>query len=89
LAWTKISWGGPGGFGFYIPSVQFRLSFVNRQTRIIQGIVLVIRTVVGDAAYHFLWIVAAGEGTFGICPIVLGLALVVAGHRPWAFLVVA
>src|ERR1700733_3043204 len=37
---------------------------------------------VGNAEYYYFGVVAAGEGTFRVGPIVLGLALLVAGCCP-------
>jgi hypothetical protein len=67
LARGQISWVGPVGFGFYIPSIriQFFLSFVNRQTRIVSGVGLVIRPVVGYALDNDFGIISTGESAFG------------------------
>ena len=70
-------------------SVQFRLSLRDGVPRVVIRIVFVFRAVVGDALNHDFGIVAASEGTLRVGPIVFGLAFVVVGHRPWAFLVVA
>ena len=91
LARTQISWVGPVGFGFYISSIriQFFLSFVNRQTRIVSRVGLVIRPIVGYALDNDFGIISTGESAFGKGPIVLGLAFVVIGHPPLALLIVA
>ena len=70
-------------------SVQVRLGLRDGVPCVVIRIVFIFRAVVGDALNHDFGIVAASEGALRVGPIVLGLAFVVAGHRPWAFLVVA
>src|SRR5882762_7436514 len=68
---------------------QLRFGFQNRVSCVVIRVVLIFRPVVGDALNHDFGGVAAGEGALRVCPIVLGLAFVVAGHRPFTLSVVA
>src|SRR6266567_4525305 len=70
-------------------SIERSLSFRHGVARVVIRIVFVVRAVVGYALNNDFGIVAAGEGALRISPIVLGLALVVVGHQPLAFLVLA
>jgi len=69
-------------FVSYVSGIRFCKSFVNRQTRIVLRIVLVIGAVVGNALDDDLGIVTAGEGALRVCPIAFRLAFVVTGYRP-------
>ena len=82
--WTSV-----GGVRESRSKSQLRLRVGDRPNGIILWIVFVVRTVVGDSLNNDFRIVAAGEGALRVGPIVLGLAFVVAGYRPWALLVVA
>lgn len=62
---------------------------MNRQTRIAQGIVLVLGAVVGDGPDHDFGIVASRESAVCVGPIVLRLPFLVCGHGPSSFLGVA
>ena len=69
--------------------VELLFSFRDSVARVVNRIVFVFRAIVGDALDDDFGVVAASESALRVGPIVLGLAFVVAGHRPWAFLVVA
>src|SRR2546429_4050438 len=43
----------------------------NRQTRVVERIVLVLRAIVRNPAHDFLWIVTPGKRAFRIGPVVL------------------
>ena len=69
--------------------LELLLGFRDSMPRIVNRIVFVFPAIVGDALNDHFGVVATSESAFRIGPIVLGLAFVVAGHRPRAFLVVA
>src|SRR6266581_1980660 len=79
-------WDRPARFGRGISRIQFCLSFLNRQPRVILRIVLVVGAVVGNALDDGFGVVAAVEGPFCEGPIIFGLALVVGGHGSLTFL---
>jgi len=84
--WT---FGNPGRARVVPFDWELRLGFRDGMACVILRIVFIFRAVVGDALNHDFGIVAASEGALRVGPIVLGLAFVVAGYPPWAFLVVA
>jgi hypothetical protein len=69
--------------------LQVYLGIHDSVSSVVQGIGLFIATVVGDPLNDFLLVVAAGEGAFGVSPILFGLAFVVGVHFPLALSVVA
>ena len=59
---------------FSRPSPLIPLVFANRQTRVVERIVLVIGAIVRNPAYDVLWIVTSRKRAFRIGPVMLRLS---------------
>src|SRR5712692_5716528 len=65
------------------------LSLHDSESGVVVRIGFIVRAIVGDTLDYNFGIVAAGEGAFGVSPILFGLAFVTVRDFPLAFPIVA